>query len=28
VFLNKQNGVLAQIYQKYTQVALVELPVL
>ena len=28
VFLNKQNGVLAQIYQKYTQVPLVELPVL
>jgi polar amino acid transport system substrate-binding protein len=28
VFLNKQNGVLAEIYQKYTQVALVELPVL
>ena len=28
VFLNKQNGTLAQIYQKYTQVALVELPVL
>jgi polar amino acid transport system substrate-binding protein len=28
VFLNKQNGTLAEIYQKYTQVALVELPVL
>jgi len=28
VFLNKQNGVLASIYQKYTQVPLVELPVL
>src|SRR5437763_1839218 len=28
VFLNKQNGVLATIYKKYTEVALVELPVL
>ena len=28
VFLNKQNGVLASIYQKYTGVPLVELPVL
>jgi len=28
VFLNKQNGTLAAIYQKYTQVPLVELPVL
>lgn len=28
VFLNKQNGTLATIYQKYTQVPLVELPVL
>ena len=27
VFLNKQNGVLATIYTKYTEVALVELPV-
>jgi polar amino acid transport system substrate-binding protein len=26
VFLNKQKGVLAEIYQKYTQVALVDLP--
>jgi polar amino acid transport system substrate-binding protein len=26
VFLNKQKGVLAEIYQKYTQVPLVELP--
>jgi polar amino acid transport system substrate-binding protein len=28
VFLNKQNGVLARIYQKYTEIPLVELPVL
>jgi len=28
VFLNKQNGVLAGIYKKYTEVALVDLPVL
>ena len=28
VFLNRQNGVLAQIYKKYTEVALVDLPVL
>jgi polar amino acid transport system substrate-binding protein len=28
VFLNKQNGVLAAIYKKYTEVALVDLPVL
>jgi polar amino acid transport system substrate-binding protein len=28
VFLNKQNGVLADIYKKYTEVALVDLPVL
>jgi len=28
VFLNKQNGVLAGIYRKYTEVALVDLPVL
>lgn len=28
VFLNKENGVLAEIYKKYTQVALVELPVM
>jgi polar amino acid transport system substrate-binding protein len=28
VFLNKQNGVLAEIYKKYTEVALVDLPVL
>lgn len=28
VFLNKQNGVLAAIYKKYTEVPLVELPVL
>jgi polar amino acid transport system substrate-binding protein len=28
VFLNKQNGVLAEIYEKYTQVKLVDLPVL
>jgi polar amino acid transport system substrate-binding protein len=28
VFLNKHNGVLASIYQKYTEVALVELPVM
>jgi polar amino acid transport system substrate-binding protein len=28
VFLNKQNGVLADIYKKYTEVPLVELPVL
>jgi polar amino acid transport system substrate-binding protein len=28
VFLNKQNGVLAGIYKKYTDVALVDLPVL
>ena len=28
VFLNKQNGVLAAIYKKYTDVALVDLPVL
>lgn len=27
VFLNKQNGVLAQIYEKYTGVKLVDLPV-
>ena len=27
VFLNKQNGVLATIYTKYTEVALVDLPV-
>ena len=26
VFINKQNGVLAQIYEKYTGVKLVELP--
>jgi len=26
VFLNKQKGILADIYQKYTQVALVDLP--
>jgi polar amino acid transport system substrate-binding protein len=26
VFLNKQNGVLANIYKKYTEVALVDLP--
>src|SRR5437764_13491697 len=26
VFLNRQNGVLGQIYRKYTEVALVELP--
>jgi polar amino acid transport system substrate-binding protein len=28
VFLNRNNGVLAQIYKKYTEVALVDLPVL
>jgi len=28
VFLNKHNGVLANIYKKYTEVALVDLPVL
>jgi polar amino acid transport system substrate-binding protein len=28
VFLNKHNGVLANIYKKYTEVALVELPAL
>ncbi len=28
VFLNKQNGVLAAIYKKYTEVPLVDLPVL
>ena len=28
VFLNKHNGVLAQIYKKYTEVALVDLPAL
>ena len=28
VFLNKQNGVLAKIYQKYTEIPLVDLPVL
>jgi polar amino acid transport system substrate-binding protein len=28
VFLNKQNGTLATIYKKYTEVALVDLPVL
>ena len=28
VFLNKQNGMLANIYKKYTEVALVDLPVL
>ena len=28
VFLNKQNGVLAKIYQKYTDIPLVDLPVL
>jgi len=28
VFLNKQNGVLAAIYKKYTDVALIDLPVL
>jgi len=28
VFLNKQNGVLARIYQKYTEIPLVDLPVL
>jgi polar amino acid transport system substrate-binding protein len=28
VFLNKQNGVLADIYKKHTEVALVDLPVL
>jgi polar amino acid transport system substrate-binding protein len=28
VFLNKHNGVLADIYRKYTEVALVELPTL
>lgn len=28
VFLNKQNGVLAGIYKKYTDVALIDLPVL
>ena len=28
VFLNKQNGVLAEIYKKFTEVALVDLPVL
>ena len=28
VFLNKANGVLAGIYKKYTEVALVDLPVL
>ena len=28
VFLNRQNGVLAQIYRKYTEVALVDLPAL
>jgi polar amino acid transport system substrate-binding protein len=28
VFLNKHNGVLAGIYNKYTEVALVELPVM
>jgi len=27
VFINKQNGVLAQIYEKYTGVKLIELPV-
>ena len=26
VFLNKQNGVLAKIYKKYTELALVDLP--
>ena len=28
VFLNKHNGVLAKIYQKYTEIALVDLPVM
>jgi polar amino acid transport system substrate-binding protein len=28
VFLNKNNGVLANIYKKYTEVALIDLPVL
>jgi len=28
VFLNKHNGVLANIYKKYTEVALVDLPVM
>jgi polar amino acid transport system substrate-binding protein len=28
VFLNKHNGVLAGIYQKYTEVPLVDLPVM
>ena len=28
VFLNKHNGVLAGIYKKYTEVALVDLPVM
>ena len=28
VFLNKHNGVLAQIYTKYTEIALIDLPVL
>ncbi len=28
VFLNKHNGVLAQIYRKYTEIALIDLPTL